>query len=211
MPPTKNPAVSPRKAPRQQRSEALVEALLEAALRVLTRHGEGAFNTVRVAQEAGVSIGSLYQYFPNKAALLFRLQSDEWDDTLALLEDLLGDTSLAPRDRLERAVVTFFRSELEEAELRSALARAAGDLRDHPDAASHRTRAHAVVRRFVDEVCPSATQEDRGVASELVATTLSALGERLTRDPVSRARIDGYARATAVMLWAYVKELGPAS
>lgn len=211
MPTSKKPAVSPRKAPRQQRSEALVEALLEAALRVLTRHGEGAFNTVRVAQEAGVSIGSLYQYFPNKAALLFRLQSDEWDDTLSLLGDLLGDASLAPRERLEQAVVTFFRSEREEAELRAALARAAGDLRDHPDAASHRVRAHATVRRFVDEISPSATEEERGLASELVATTLSALGERVTRDPLPRAQLDGYARATAAMLWAYLKGLGSTS
>ncbi len=211
MPPAKKPAVSPRKAPRQQRSEALVEALLEAALRVLTRDGEAAFTTVRVAQEAGVSIGSLYQYFPNKAALLFRLQSDEWDDTVALLRDLLSDSSLDPRDRLERAVVTFFRSELEEAKLRTALARAAGDLTDHPDAASHRTRAHATVRGFVDEVCPRATDEDRGFASELVATTLSALGERVTRDPVPRARLDSYARATSAMLWAYLKGLEPTS
>jgi AcrR family transcriptional regulator len=72
------PRLSPRKSPRQQRSATTVAHLLEAAARVLERRGLEGYNTNAVAEVAGVSVGSLYQYFPGKDALtaaLIRAQS----------------------------------------------------------------------------------------------------------------------------------------
>jgi AcrR family transcriptional regulator len=65
--------LSPRKSPRQARSQATVEAILDAAARVLVERGYAATNTNLVAERAGVSVGSLYQYFPNKDALIAAL------------------------------------------------------------------------------------------------------------------------------------------
>jgi AcrR family transcriptional regulator len=65
--------LSPRKLPRQPRSAATVEVILEAATRVLSQESLAGFNTNRIAQVAGVSVGSLYQYFPNKSALVAAL------------------------------------------------------------------------------------------------------------------------------------------
>jgi AcrR family transcriptional regulator len=59
-----------RRNPRQERSRATVEAILEAAAQVFERHGYAAGTTNRIAERAGVSIGSLYQYFPNKGAIV---------------------------------------------------------------------------------------------------------------------------------------------
>ncbi len=70
--------ISSRKQSKQARSTELVATILEAAAQVLAGEGAQRFTTARVAEKAGVSIGSLYQYFPNKASILFRLQSDEW-------------------------------------------------------------------------------------------------------------------------------------
>lgn len=64
---------NPRKLPRQTRSRATVDALLEAATQVLVEHGYEKTTTARVAERAGVSVGSLYQYFPNKEALVAAL------------------------------------------------------------------------------------------------------------------------------------------
>ena len=69
-----SPSISTRKQPKQARATDLVAAILEAAVQVLASEGAQRFTTTRVAEKAGVSVGSLYQYFPNKAAILFRLQ-----------------------------------------------------------------------------------------------------------------------------------------
>jgi AcrR family transcriptional regulator len=92
--------VSSRKQPKQARSNDLVSAVLDAAVQVLTAEGAQRFTTARVAERAGVSVGSLYQYFPNKASILFRLQSDEWRRTSDLLRGILADTSKPPMVRV---------------------------------------------------------------------------------------------------------------
>jgi AcrR family transcriptional regulator len=74
-----NRVIHPRKRPRQQRSEATVDAILEAAARILEGAGLNAVTTNAVAEHAGVSIGSLYQYFPGKTALLAELIRRERD------------------------------------------------------------------------------------------------------------------------------------
>ena len=77
----KKPCIATRKEPKQARSQQLVEKVLMAASRVLAAEGAHRFTAARVAEEASISVGSLYQYFPNKEAILFRLQSDEWEQT----------------------------------------------------------------------------------------------------------------------------------
>lgn len=62
--------VAPRRRPRQARSKTTVDAILTAAPRVLERHGLAGFTTARVAEVAGVSVGTLYQYYPSKEAIL---------------------------------------------------------------------------------------------------------------------------------------------
>ncbi len=70
MPMARKLQINPRKLASQERSRATVDALLEATARVLIREGYDRASTNRIAELAGVSIGSLYQYFPNKEALV---------------------------------------------------------------------------------------------------------------------------------------------
>ena len=67
---TSSPPLKPRKSPVQARSAASVEAILDATLQVLLAVGKERLTTTRVAKRAGVSVGTLYQYFPNKSSLL---------------------------------------------------------------------------------------------------------------------------------------------
>lgn len=69
-----NPGRSPRKRPQQRRSQATVEAMLDAAAGMFCERGFAGASTNTIAARAGVSIGSLYQYFPNKLALLETLR-----------------------------------------------------------------------------------------------------------------------------------------
>lgn len=79
-----------RKSPRQQRSRAMVDAILEAAARILAQQGWARFTTNEVAAVAGVSVGSLYQYFPNKLSLAEAIRQRHLDAVLAALS-VAGD------------------------------------------------------------------------------------------------------------------------
>jgi AcrR family transcriptional regulator len=70
-----------RRSPRQARSRATYDAILEAASQILERDGPSAFNTNAVAERAGVSIGTLYQYFPDKEAVLLAAATREFSLT----------------------------------------------------------------------------------------------------------------------------------
>jgi AcrR family transcriptional regulator len=117
----RNAPIATRKLPRQARSTRLVEDVLQAAIQVLATEGAQRFTMARVAERAGVSVGSLYQYFPNKASVLFRLQHDEWRQTHEMLCGILQDPRKTPPERLRAAVHAFIRSECDEACMRIAL------------------------------------------------------------------------------------------
>jgi AcrR family transcriptional regulator len=76
------PGLSPRKTPRQQRSRQMLERIIDAATRVLSARGYDGASTNRIAAEAGISSGSLYQYFPNKDAIVVAVL-DRFADDLA--------------------------------------------------------------------------------------------------------------------------------
>ncbi len=94
--PTTPRAIEPRKAPSHARSGATVAAILEAAARILERAGLNAFNTNAVAALAGVSVGSLYQYFPNKQALLAALVAREAEDIHATVATVADTATTLP-------------------------------------------------------------------------------------------------------------------
>lgn len=201
------PRISSRKQPKQARSTVLVSTILEAAAQVLARDGASHFTTARVAEKAGISIGSLYQYFPNKAAILFRLQSDEWRQTNDQWQAILGDATRLPSERLRQLVRDFIRSECDEATVRVALDDAAPLYRDAPEAREARTEGDRVAEAFMREALPCATDATRERAGDLIFTTLSALGKSFSETPRKMSEIDGYADAMADMFCAYLRTL----
>ena len=206
MPP-KTPRTSSRKQPKQARSTQLVEDVLQAAIQVLSREGARRFTTVRVAQVAGVSIGSLYQYFPSKEAILFRLQLDEWRTTTALLLGILETPGQSPLERVRTALTAFLRSECAEATLRTALEEAAPSFNDAPEAASHRREAFRRFLVFWHEALPDTPPRQRRRALDLVMMTMEAAGERISTEPRLSADVEAYAQTLGDMVCAYLVQL----
>ena len=99
-----------RKIPRQSRAQNTVDVVLEAAAQVLEASGEAGFNTNAVAERAGVSIGALYRYFPDKQSILKALALRETEaHQRTVLAAANGDTSGLARDRaMIRAFVQAF-------------------------------------------------------------------------------------------------------
>lgn len=101
-----SPTENVRKIPRQRRAQASVDVVLEAAAQVLEVSGEAGFNTNAVAERAGVSIGTLYRYFPDKQAILRALALREREAHLAVVKN--GAPGLAHDRAMIRAFVQAF-------------------------------------------------------------------------------------------------------
>lgn len=199
--------ISSRKQPQQSRSNQLVEAVLDAAVQVLMREGAQRFTTARVAERAGVSVGSLYQYFPNKASILFRLQSDEWRRTSALLRSILEDGTTLPLVRVRRLVRAFIQSECEEAAVRIALSDAAPLYRDAPEAIEAKKDNVQIFRTFLQEALPGVPDHKRMLAGDLIKMTLSQVGSSFSETPRTEAEIVAWSDALTDMLCAYLEQL----
>jgi AcrR family transcriptional regulator len=91
--------------PKQRRARQTVEAILDAVVRILKREGIQAVTTNRIATVAGVSIGSLYQYFPDKRAIFVALHQRHIEQIDRLVETKLVENAESPLDVLIRAMV----------------------------------------------------------------------------------------------------------
>ncbi|KUY64978.1 TetR family transcriptional regulator [Burkholderia cepacia] len=203
----RNAPIATRKLPRQARSTRLVEDVLQAAVQVLATEGAQRFTMARVAERAGVSVGSLYQYFPNKASVLFRLQHDEWRQTSDMLCRILQDTQKTPPERLRTAVHAFIQSECDEAGMRIALDDAAPLYRDAPEAQEVRAEGNRVFSAFMREALPGVPETTHALACELIKTTLTSGGKTFSETARTPAEIDAYSAAMADMFCAYLAHL----
>ncbi len=109
MPSPREPADSPlRKTPSQTRALRTVDTLFEAATRILASEGEAGFTTNRIAERAGFSIGTLYQYFPSKEAIVVALVRRHRERVLREL-DVMLDRAVAGEYGAEHALRLYLR------------------------------------------------------------------------------------------------------
>jgi AcrR family transcriptional regulator len=99
-------SANPRKNASQERSRATVDALVEATARILTREGFDNASTNRIAEMAGVSIGSLYQYYPNKEALVAAVIDRHNRQTMKTVRAALAEAAAEPVEPAVRRLVT---------------------------------------------------------------------------------------------------------
>ena len=95
----------PRKQASQERSRATVDALIEATARLLVREGFDRASTNRIAEEAGVSVGSLYQYYPSKEALVVAVIERHNRELMQVVRAALADVAALPIEKAVRRIV----------------------------------------------------------------------------------------------------------
>ena len=118
-----------RKEPKQERSRDTVEAILQATARILGRRGWAGLTTNQAAEVAGVSIGSLYQYFPNKLALIEAVRRRHFQDLLTALR-AANDKSKPRAQRIEGVVAGMIRAHARDPAVHRALLEEAPRSRD---------------------------------------------------------------------------------
>src|SRR6185437_12667327 len=102
----RRPQTNPRKTASQKRSRATVDALVEATARVLIKEGYDRTSTNRIASVAGVSIGSLYQYFPSKEALVAAVIERHMQELSRVVRDTYLEIAARPIELGARAFIT---------------------------------------------------------------------------------------------------------
>jgi AcrR family transcriptional regulator len=98
----------PRKTPVQRRATVTVDAISEATIQILLKQGVNRLTTTRVAERAGVSVGTLYQYYPNKQSLLFAVLADHLDTVASAVETACEQARDKPLAEMLRTVVEAF-------------------------------------------------------------------------------------------------------
>lgn len=101
----RRPLTIPRKQASQDRSRATVDALVEATARILVREGFDAASTNHIAAKAGVSVGSLYQYFPSKEALVAAVIDRHHEQLMQVVRGALAELASAPLETAMRKLV----------------------------------------------------------------------------------------------------------
>lgn len=101
----RKPLTKPRKHASQDRSRATVEVLVEATARILVREGFDKASTNRIAEFAGVSVGSLYQYFPSKEALVVAVMERHNRELMQVVRSALAEVAAQPLEQAVRTLV----------------------------------------------------------------------------------------------------------
>jgi AcrR family transcriptional regulator len=174
--------------------------ILQAAVRVLHEDGALGFTTSRVADEAGISVGSLYQYFPNKHALVLAIHHDNVREGWKHVEAIL-DGQDAPRQRIIDIAKWFFAAESSEAaQLGAVFEDVEVFLRDSTDKETLDQGARSRFTRFLAETTPPNPARDVDFDTQLLITTLEAVGKAVAAQPLDSARREQWAVVTATML-----------
>jgi len=178
MPPASR--LKPRKQPKQQRSAETRQRILDASARVFARHGYAAGTTNRIAEAAGLSIGSLYQYFPNKDSILAELMTDHANAGVAVIQELLGAEGLPPD--LDGKLRLFVHATVLNHHDRPALHRVLFEEAPRPAPLVRRLRAAeqwvvaAAEQLLADD--PEVAVADTAMAARLVVTAIESLVHR---------------------------------
>lgn len=187
------PGLRLRKQPLQARSAALVEAILAAAAQVIEADGPAGLTTNRVAERAGVSIGSLYQYFPNRDVILAKLVIRVEAELRAQVESVLGQADDLRGGFAAMAGAAFDRY-LAAPRLHAALAEAEARLGPlvKEEMAGAEARMSELIAAFLARLAPDSVAANPGLASELEAVGHALVSQAL-RDgragPAAQARI----------------------
>ena len=200
-----------RKRPRQARSRTTVDAIVRAAAQVFAARGYAATSTNHIAARAGVSIGSLYEYFPSKDALLVALMEAHLAEGEAILERAAAE-AMAERDPVERVVARFVRAMVTFHSQDRALHRVLFEEAPLPRHVRRRltdveTRVVALVEAFL-RGHPEATAREPGLAAAVVVHAVEALTHKLVVHGSPEVGVEAYVEEMVGLVMAYLTSRG---
>ena len=192
-----------RKEPRQARSRATVDAIVQAGARVLGDQGWAGFTTNKVAEVAGVSIGSLYQYFPDKLSLIEAVRSHHFEDVLRVIRKAM-DREKPMRQFAEALVDGMIDAHLEHPALHRVML---DEVPGHADArAAHDSFRAEYLSRYAAAIAPYRRIAKR----QRIAEVLSSAVEGVIHNAARRGQLKApeLKRELVQLICAYLTQAG---
>jgi AcrR family transcriptional regulator len=197
--------LEPRKSPVQARSTASVEAILKATIQVLQRVGKERLTTTLVAARAGVSVGTLYQYFPNKGSLLRAALQCHMDEIGAVLETVCREQSGSSLENMGTALVTrFLDAKMKDAKASIALYSVSSDV----DGARISREMSLKANRFIVAMLATAQNElttDPQMVASMLQATMAGVSRRLLESASPESEYEKVRDELVFLVCAYLR------
>jgi AcrR family transcriptional regulator len=198
------PQLEPRKSPVQARSSASVEAIHEATIQVLLSVGKERLTTTKVAHRAGVSVGTLYQYFPNKSSLLQAVLRNHMEQVTCAVEAVCAREKGAPLEQMADALVAeFLAAKLKNIAASTALYFVSDDVGGAEIVRQLGGRGVKAVAAMLESSGAKFGEDVQIVASTLMAA-MAGVSRRMVEASRSPREIEAMRQGLLVMMRAYL-------
>lgn len=203
--PQRSPVLlEPRKSPVQARSAASVEAILEATIQVLRNVGKERLTTTRVALRAGVSVGTLYQYFPNKSALLQAALKHHLAEVAGAVELVCKEQEGKTLREMATALITaFLQAKMRDAKTSVALYSVSSDVDGAKIAQQMRARLNKAIVRMLTTACES-LQTDPQLVASMLEGVMVGISRRMLESGTPEKQFDTLRRELIFVACAYL-------
>jgi AcrR family transcriptional regulator len=195
----------PRKSPVQARSTASVEAILKATVQVLLRVGKEKLTTTRVAARAGVSVGTLYQYFPNKGALLRAALRLHLEEILAEVDKVCVAQRGQPVEQMAEALaMAFLAVKLRDPKKSRALYAVSSDVEGAKIAAGGMMRVNNAIVGLLDSA-PEVLTTDLRLMATMLQSIIAGVKRHLLESDMPEGQFEVTQRELVLVVRSYVR------
>jgi AcrR family transcriptional regulator len=205
LPKTITIALHPRKTPVQARSATSVEAILEATIQILLTVGKERLTTTRVAARAGVSVGTLYQYFPNKSALLQACLKRHMDEVCQAVEQVcMQHRSDGLLEMATALVVAYLAAKMRDVKATAALYAVSSDVDGAAVVKVVSARVHRALAGMFSTAREGLTKDPEVVASVVLAA-LNGIARRVLEARSPEREVEPLREELTVLVHAYLR------
>jgi AcrR family transcriptional regulator len=209
----RKPLTKPRKIASQRRSRTTVDALVEATARILVKEGFGKASTNRIAEVAGVSVGSLYQYFPSKEALVAAVIERHQEEIMRTVRGELAEVSALPlEDAVRKLVAVAVKAHRVDPKLHRVLAEQIPRVGALETLETFNRENYALFRTYLEGRLGELVVNDLDLASFVCVTTIEALTHNAVLhypEKLSEQTLETLIDEAARLVTGYLKPTGP--
>ncbi len=199
--------LSPRKRPRQARAAATLDAIFEATIQLLVVGGPQHLTTTRVAERAGVSVGTMYQYFPHKQALIYALNERYLKALAERVEGACRAQHGAPIGRMVEALVTtYWAAKTERPEVTRALYRSVVELDNEALVEAFAARVDTATAAMLASASDATLADPEGVSLALITVIFGTVRNAFERN-LAAAAAEALHGQLVVMCRSYLREV----